>query len=125
MLQESACSILSYTNDNTYAFDADLNVVMSEPVDCTVKAFEWFKENHVKGNGEECHLLITTNKAMSINIKGKMISKSKKENSLGIKLHCYLSFKNDVTNLFKKASQKLHALSRVISYMDLDKLKCL
>ena len=36
-----------------------------------------------------------------------------------------LSFENHVTNLGKKVSQKLHALAGAVSYMNLDKRKCL
>ena len=62
---------------------------------------------------------------MSTNIEGNIITSSQKENLPGRKLDSTLSFENHVTNLCKKASQTLHAQTRVVSYMDLDKRKCL
>ena len=44
---------------------------------------------------------------------------------LDIKLDSTLSFENPITNLCKKASLHLHALARLVSYMHLDKRKCL
>ena len=42
-----------------------------------------------------------------------------------MRLDSALSFKNNVINLCRKASQKVHALARVVSCMRLDKRKCL
>ena len=40
---------------------------------------------------------------------------------LEVKFDSYLSFENHVTSLCKKASQKLHALTRISRYTDLNK----
>ena len=68
----------------------------------------------------QTYLLVTTDKPVSIRIKDNIITSSQKENLLFIKLDSTLSFENHLTNLWKKASQKVYALVRVFCFMDLD-----
>ena len=62
---------------------------------------------------------------ISINIDGSNVSNKKEQKLLGIKFDSSLSFEAHITNLCKKASQKLHALARIVNYMDLPKRKVL
>ena len=87
--------------------------------------FRWFKKNHMKANPDKCHLLVTTNTLTSVNINGFQIKNSTEERLLGIKFDSKLSFENHVSSLCKKASQKLHALTRIVNYMNLSKRKAL
>ena len=73
----------------------------------------------------KCHLLVTTNTAVSANIEEFVINNSNKEKLFGIKIGTNLSSENKVSSLCKKASQKLHALARIVNYMDLSKRKSL
>ena len=73
----------------------------------------------------KCHLLVTTNTAVSANIEEFVINNSNKEKLFGIKIGTNLSSENKVSSLCKKASQKLHALARIVNYMDLSKCKFL
>ena len=91
----------------------------------TNNLFKWSHENHMKVNADECHLLVTTNSAVSANIEEFVINNSNEEKILGIKTDIKVSFENHVSSLCKKASQKLHALTRIVNYMDLSKRKCL
>ena len=75
----------------------------------------------MKLNGDKCHLLVTTEKSVCINIDGSNVTNKKKQKLLGIKFDSSLSFEGHITNLCKKASQKLHALARIVNYMDLPK----
>ena len=68
---------------------------------------------------DKCHLFETTNALTSVNINGFQITSSTKEKLLD------LSFENHVSSLCKKASQKLHALTRIVNYMNLSKRKAL
>ena len=83
------------------------------------------KENHIKPNGDKCHLLVTTETSVSINIDGSNVTNKKEQKLLGIKLDSSLSFEGHITSLWKKANQKLHALARIFNYMDLPKRKVL
>ena len=71
------------------------------------------------------HLLVTTEKSVSINIDGSNVTNKKEQKLIGIKFGSSGSFKGHVTNLCKKASQKLHALAKIANYMDLPKRKVL
>ena len=120
------CDIASYADDNTpHTYDSDLYTVLSKLKNCTDSLFTWFKENHLKPNGDKCHLLVTTEKSISMNIDGSNIENKKEQKLLGIKFDSSLSFKGHITSICKKASQKLHALARIVSYMDLPKRKVL
>ena len=78
-----------------------------------------------ESNADKCHLLVTTKSAVSANIGEFVINNSNEEKLSGIKIDTKLSFENHVSSLCKKASQKLHALTRIANYMDLRKRKCL
>ena len=120
------CNIASYADDNTpNTYDSDLYTVLSKLKNFTYCVFTWFKENHMKPNGNKCNLLVTTEKSVSINIDGSNKTNKKEQKLLGIKFDSSLSFEGHITNLCKKASQKLHALARIVNYIDLPKRKVL
>ena len=75
----------------------------------------------MKSNNDKCHLLVTTEKSVSINIDGSNVTNKQ----LGIKFDSSLTFEGHITNLCKKASQKLQALAGIVNYMDLAKRKVL
>ena len=79
----------------------------------------------MKENADKCHLLVTTNSAVSASTEEFVINNSNEEKLLGIKIDTKLSLENHVSSLCKKASQKLHALARIVNYMDLSKHKSL
>ena len=66
------CDIASYADDNThYTYDSDLYTVLSKLKNGTDSLFTWFMENHMKPSGGKSHLLVTTEKSVSINIDGR------------------------------------------------------
>ena len=75
----------------------------------------------MKLNGDKCHLLVTTEKSVSINIDGSYVTNKKEQKLLGIKSDSTLSFEGHIFKSLKRASQKLHALARIVNYMDLSK----
>ena len=119
-------NVASYTDDYiSYGYDADINSFTNKLEDCVTNLSKWLKENHLKANGEDCHLLVTANKPTSINIKGNNITSGQKESLLGIKLDSTLSLENHVANFCKKIIQELYTLATVLSCMDFDRWKCL
>ena len=76
----------------------------------------WFENNYMKMNGSK-------GEDVSVRISGSFIQESDEEKLLGVTLDRRLNFKNHVSNLCKKASQKLHALARVSKYMEKSKLE--
>ena len=122
VFEKYECDIASYADDNTpHTCDSDLRKLKN----CADSLFTWFKENHMKPNSDKCHLLVTTVKSVSINIDGSNVENEKKQKLLGIKFDSSLSFKDHITSLCKKASQKLRALARIVNYMDLPRRKVL
>ena len=120
------CNIASYTDDNTpHTSDTSLNLVLEKLESSTHDIFCWFKENPMKANPDKSHLLVTTNALTSVNINGLQITSSTDEKLLGIKFDSKLLFENHVSSLCKKASQKLHALTRIVICMNFSKRKAL
>ena len=75
----------------------------------------------MKINADECHLLVSTYNTVKIKIENFDITNSKSEKLLGVKFEHKLSFDYHISELCKKASRKIHALSRVASYMNISK----
>ena len=76
----------------------------------------------MKPNGDKCHL-VTTEKSVSINNEESNVKNKKRQKLLGIKLDSSLSFEGHITSLYKKTNQELHALGRIVNYMDPPKRK--
>ena len=91
-----------------------VNVALCKLKNCTNSLFTWFKENHMKPNGDKCYLLALTEKSVSINIEGSNVKKRKEQKLLDVKFNSSLSFECDITSVSKKASHKLHALARIV-----------
>ena len=74
----------------------------------------------MKMNEDVSHLLVFGSKddEVSVSIPGSLIQEGDKEKLLGVTLDRGRNVKNHVSNLCKKASQKLHALTRVSRYME-------
>ena len=79
----------------------------------------------MKANADKCHLLVTRDTDVTTKIGELDVKDSREVELLGVKIDGKLSFENHVSSLCKKASQKLHALARVINFMDLAKCKSL
>ena len=72
----------------------------------------------MKANPDKFHLLLSDpDEELSINIDNFEIKNTHCQKLLGITLDNKLKLNTHVTNLCRKASQKLHALSRVSHYM--------
>ena len=86
---------------------------------------KWFNDNLVRINADKYHLLVSTNNTVKINIGNFEITNSKSEKLLGVKFDHKLSFDDHISEPCKKASSKIHALSRVASYMNISKRRIL
>ena len=114
------CDIASYADDNTpYTSDFNLEEAIQKLELTTNNLFEWFKNNHMKANADKCHLLVTRDTDVTAKIGEFDVKNSREEKLLGVKINLKLSFENHVSSLCKKASQKLHALARVVNFVDL------
>ena len=71
------------------------------------KLFKWFDDNLMKSNADKCHLLVSTNETVKIQVGNYNIANSKREKLLGIKFDHNLNFDKHLSELCKKASRKL------------------
>ena len=81
----------------------------------------WFSANYFKVNPKKSHFLLTSNEQVNLNLDDLIIKTSKSEKLLGINIDHFLIFNEHVAKLCKKASQKLHAIARVSSYLNENK----
>ena len=73
------CDIASYAATTPYCSSFSLDKVINKLEACTNNLFKWFHENHMKGNTDKCHLLVTTNSAVSASIEEFAINNSNEE----------------------------------------------
>ena len=79
----------------------------------------------MKTSADKCHLLVTRDTDVTAKIGEFHVKNSREEKLLGVKINSKLCFENHVFFLCKKSSQKLHALARIVNFMDLAKRKSL
>ena len=111
-------NIINYADNTTlYAYEPNMDLVLSKPEKDTSTVFTWFQINYLKANSGKSHLLTTSDNIQHINVDGKQLSSSKSEELLGILIGHKLTFENHLLNIVQKVNQKLHALARISKYM--------
>ena len=84
----------------------------------TTVLIKWLKDNYLQMNPDKCKLLITNHdEGTSITVDNEVIECSKSVKLLGITIDNKLNFREYATKLCKKASSKLHVLTRISNYM--------
>ena len=68
---------------------------------------------------------MSTNNTPELEIEDSLIKTSTFTKPLGVKIDYILTFDNHVSNLYKKANNKLRALARATPYMTIEKRKLL
>ena len=118
--------IANYADDNSpFAYDYSNALVIEKLENTADILIQWYKDNYMKLNENKSKLLLSHSESenKSIKIGNETILNTKSEKLLGITVDNKLTFKDHVSNLCKKANQKLNALARITRYMDTDKLK--
>ena len=121
-------AICSFAEDTTiFAADCQLDSVLERLETDALVLSKWFPENFMKLNEGKCHLLTfgTSQDDIKITVGEAIVKESSEEKLLGVTIDKNLNFKSHVSNLCKRASQKLHALARVSASMNPDKLRLL
>ena len=119
--------VVNYADDNTpYEISTHLKDVITTLERNMSILSTWFSDNYLKMNVDKCHLLVAKHTDEVIMQIGQEIIKGEKSvKLLGIKIDNKLDFEEHVTDLCKKASNKLQALTRIASFVDTAKLRCL
>ena len=116
----------SYTDDNTpYVIWNGVKKAINSLKEASDELFYWFANNQMRANPDKCHLLTSSRDKVSICVDNCDIKSSKCEKRFGIKIDNKLNFNTHVEEIWKKAGQKLNALSRVTPYMGLSKRRIL
>ena len=89
------------------------------------KLFQWLSDNQMKGNTENCHLIMSTDQSVNFQLGGSLIERSDSEKMLGVKIDYKLIFDEHVKTLCSKVNNKLRALARTTPYMSVEKKKIL
>ena len=112
--------IANYADDNSpYANEKTIESVTSKLVTDSEELLNWVTNNGLKANPDKFHMILSVkNNDITINVDGYEIKNSSHEKLLGVTIDNKLSFNVHISNLCKKAGQKLHALPRISRYMN-------
>ena len=118
--------IANYADDNTlYTVQENINRLLNILENETTIILDWFKKNEMKPNADKCHLIVCNEKNIMVNLQNENIIANDFVELLGVTIDNNLNFTSHVSQLCKKASQKIHALARISKYLSQDKLKVL
>ena len=110
--------IAIYADNNTpYIIDDTVEGVIKSLEEVSKKLFKWFDDNLMKSNAD-CE-------TVKIQVGNYNIANSKCEKLLGINFDHNLNFDKHLSELCKKASRKINALSRITPYMNVSKKRIL
>ena len=111
----SQTDFTSFADDNTPYVEANnINKVIKTLENDSIWLFQWFSDNQIKANKNDCLLAINNNKKVSMNIDDIKIENTSSEKLLG-----RLNFKQHLEGIIKKFSRKMNVLSRITPYVTL------
>ena len=87
--------------------------------------FDWFSEDFLKANADKCHLIASSKVPADIQISDIKVTSQSRDKLLAIHIDNRLNFDYHVSQLCKKASKKLHALTRIFKYVETSKHRVL
>ena len=117
--------IANYADDNSpFTVAPTIPEVLSKLENESITLLNWIRNNGLKANPDKFHLLLSDpNEEFSIKVDNFDLKNSRCQKLLGIQLDNKLTFSDHVKSVCTKASQKLHALSRISNFMSLNQRK--
>ena len=117
-------NITNFADDTTpYEIDKSVEALIEKLTDDVTVLNMWFENNYMKSIDDKCKLIITKENAPSVRIGNYIITCSNSVKLLGVTIDSKLNFKEHLTNICEKVSNKLHALARVSNNMGTHKLR--
>ena len=116
--------ICNFVDDTTTCiFNESLANVLKSFEKNSMLAIRWFENNYMKLNTDKCHLIVSSCKYKEAwrNIGKELIWKSNNVKRLGITTDRDLKFDKNVLKLYRKANQKLNALSGMANWLSFKK----
>ena len=92
-------------NNTSYNVDFNLGNVISNLEQSTNSLLGWFRENHMKVDGNKFHLFVSSDESCTAKIEDFSIKYSSNEKLLGLKLDSNFSFETHI-NCFSKKPAK-------------------
>ena len=116
----SSASLSNYTDDNTLCtFGDNLKKNKDNLSSSFDTVHQWFYKNYMVLNAGKFHFMCRGNNAENETLlfHNILMENSKEQKILGVIIDNKLNFKSHISELCKKASQKVAALSRLSSYL--------
>ena len=111
--------IASYADDTTpYESGVTLDSTVKSLEKIADLLFTWFHYNQMKGNEGKCHVILSLQDNVHVNIGTTQIENSKSQKLLGVGIDSKLTFEEHINRICKKASARRNALSRISYYID-------
>ena len=79
----------------------------------TSEILHWFKVNEMESNDDKCHLFVTNEENVLINVGNETIESDICIELLRIKIDSKLHFNEHMYSLCKRGNQNLYALARI------------
>ena len=118
----SQTDFTSFADDNTPYVEANnIDKVIKTLENDSIWLFQWFSDNQIKANKNDCLLAINNNEKVSMNIDDIKIENTSSKKLLGIIIDSKLNFKQHLEEIIKKFSRKMNVLSRITPYVTLVK----
>ena len=118
------CKLANYADDTSvYSSNSNIEDLLESLENETSIVLDWFKINEMRPNADKCHLIICNQSNLSVKLDTKCIESDDSVELLGVHIDKHLNFSSHVSNLCKRANQKLHALARIAKFINEDKLK--
>ena len=106
----------NYADDRTPCVcGKDITSVIKSLENAAEIVFTWFKNNHMKGNKDKYHVVLSTHEDMHVKIGTLQIKNSCSEKLLRVKVVSDLNFEEHTSSICKKASVKVNALARIMN----------
>ena len=110
-------NICMFADDHQF-FEAhkDVKIIQKRLQESPVTATSWYKENCLQGNFTKYGSMLISkqvDRSISIDIDGNKVSPYQNIRLLGVNIDCQLTFKEHISEISKKASQRVGVLMRL------------
>ena len=118
----SQTDFTNYADDNApYVKANNIDKVIKILENDSIWLFQWFSDNQIQANKNECLLAINNNEKVSMNRHDIEIENTSSGKLLSIIIDSKLNFKQHLEGIIKKFSRKVNVLSRITPYVNLVK----
>lgn len=98
----------SYADENTLCDARNTIKDVILPLQLSFKnVFKWFTDNEMQGNSEKCHLILTTDEPVEMQVGQSLIKRVNFEKLLHIKIDFNFTFDKHIKTICKQTVNKL------------------